>query len=263
MISPKNGYNNLKTKGVYVMLFEYLNVYRKEHKLTTIITSFAVLILIVIFIVLRDDISYIEGKTDLSFIGNEELSFLNIITTYNGANKDTIKVGLKLNDNSHKNYTFMTSKNIELKKNSYFGGTVTKYLEDDEHVYYSINFKRKEKNIMIDFIGNVYGTNIYDKNLELTISSKKTIQDTKLVIFHQYINVDNIFPENATNESAYGKEYKIKKNSVYVLQGFDQKQLHQSQIRTFDLGIIIGILLSIITGVLIDFSFYYDRNRQR
>ena len=243
-------------------LLRHLQIYFREHKLTIFITSLSALLIILILFIMEQDLKYEKGYTSFNFTASDSLiNSLKIQTEYIEPDLDLVTINLCIDENKTSPYVFMLSDNIHLV--SHRGAKVTKYLEDDNTLFYQLD-TRENKCSLMKFIGNVYGTNIYDKNLELIIDTENIKTEANLFIFHHDINVDNIFPTQDKKKNAYVKSYNINntlktKKTQFYLQGFDQKKLHENQSKTFDLGILIGILLSIITGVIVDFSFFYDK----
>ncbi len=252
-------------KSTWVPIKEYI----KDYKLTSIFFSISIISFITILFVARNDLKFDNGNTSISFIDEGSIYKLQVMTEYISPDRDKLSLSFCVDPNGRDkfDYSFYLSNNLVL---------VNKNGDKIEHIYtppdststiYRYSFSKENHCMRSTFSGNIYGEHSFDKNLDLSISfgNRAKFSDGTVIIFTNRLNISNLYPMKYNERRAYVTEYYMRPNKYnmysYVLQGQDQSRIYENQLKNFDIGILLGILLSIITGVIIDFSFFYDKRK--
>jgi len=252
-------------------LMEYYFRHRKWTVLTLVVSIFLTFL---ILLWLHRLYSPIDSKTYISLAGTSdyEISNVEIYVKYNNSGGDDVSVYTSLtptsNDVIGKVFLLTASPNLSYQRaNSFFAG-----LEyEDCRPAFSMCFRFKDaapRTIILHFNGNAFGHGGQDERLDFSLDvSKNAVLKSvpiKIVVSNlSDVNIGTIVPE-PTEKGVAGVMYKFEPTKdvpgtrEIIISGINRESIYSTQFQLFLLGTLLGIVLSVITTIFLDFIEKYE-----
>jgi hypothetical protein len=216
----------------------------------------------------------VESKTHLSLQGTSdyEIENVEIYIEYNqrGQDKVTAYISLVPTSNNVLGKVFLITKSPNLmyqREGSFFAGL--QY--EDCRPTFSMCFRFKDatrRTVILNFVGNAFGHGSQDERLDFTVDVSKNAAVSNVPIRIgvsnlSEVNIGTIIPE-PTEKGVWGVLYKFEPGrpglAEIIISGVNRQSIYSTQFNLFLLGTLLGILISLITTIFLEFVQKYESN---
>jgi hypothetical protein len=216
----------------------------------------------------------VESKTHLSIQGTSEYEIENveIYIHYNqrGEDRVTAYISLVPTSNNVVGNVFLITKSPNLvyqREGSFFAG-----LEREDCIpAFSMCFRFKDstrRTVILNFRGNAFAHGSQDERLDFTVDvSKNAVVKSvpiKIVVSDlSDVNIDTMVPE-PTEKGVGVVLYKFEPvngmigSPEIIISGVNRQSIYATQFNLFLLGTLLGILISLITTIFLEFVQKYE-----